>query len=152
MGGGTFLPAPITPNLAADTIIELIDEPDTPIVLIQRKNPPEGWAIPGGFVDVGERLEQAAIREAREETSLDVRLKVLLGVYSDPKRDPRGHTITAVYIAQATGKPTAQDDALKVDIFAFDRLPKPLAFDHSQVLADYWRYRKAGLVAPIRME
>ncbi len=99
---------PITPLLAADIIIELVDFPGRPIVLIERANPPFGWAIPGGFVDIGETVEQAAIREAKEEVCLDVKLTVLLGIYSNPKRDVRNHTVTAVYIAEASGKPKQQ--------------------------------------------
>ena len=94
---------PVTPAVAADIIIELIDRPDHPIVLIERLNPPYGWAIPGGFVDVGEAVEAAAIREAQEETGLTVTLTALLGCYSSPERDVRGHTISIVYVAQATG-------------------------------------------------
>ena len=92
---------PITPVLAADAIIELVDLPDRPIVLIERRNPPPGWAIPGGFVDVGESVPDAAVREALEETSLEVKLDTLLGCYSDPSRDSRGHTVSLVYIACA---------------------------------------------------
>lgn len=102
---------PVTPLLTVDIIIELRDRPGAPIVLIERKNPPHGWALPGGFVDVGERLENAARREALEETSLEVELQTLLGCYSDPARDPRGHTVSAVYVATATGEPQARDDA-----------------------------------------
>ena len=94
---------PTTPLIAVDIIIELIDREHSPIVLIERKNPPYGWAIPGGFVDVGETLEHAAVREAKEETCLDVTLTCLLGNYSDPGRDARHHTVSAVYIAQAKG-------------------------------------------------
>jgi 8-oxo-dGTP diphosphatase len=101
---------PVTPQLTADIIIEMIDRPGRPIVLIERKYPPPGWALPGGFVDVGETLESAAVREAREETSLDVTLNLLLGNYSDPLRDSRGHTVSAVYIAEAQGEPRAADD------------------------------------------
>lgn len=115
-------------------------------MLIKRKNPPYGWAIPGGFVDVGETMENAATREAREETGLIVRLQVLLGMYSDPSRDDRGHTATAVYIAEARGQPIAADDAEAVDVFAQNSLPSPLAFDHALVLADYWRYREKGIL------
>ena len=108
---------PVTPLLAADIIIELVDRPGRPIVLIERRNPPPGWAIPGGFVDVGESVEQAAVREAQEETALDVTLAELLGVYSDPQRDARGHTASVVYIAVAQGTPHARDDAAAVGIF-----------------------------------
>ncbi len=141
---------PVTPLLAADTIIELINLPGDPVVLIERKNEPYGWAIPGGFVDVGESLEAAAVREAKEETCLDVELLSLLGIYSNPARDPRGHTVTAVYVAQSTGTPIAADDAKSLDFFTLDRLPSPLAFDHQMVLADYQRYREQSEVAPLR--
>jgi len=115
-----IMPAPKTPSLTTDIIIELSDRPDVPIVLIRRKNPPDGWALPGGFVDVGESTEHAAVREAEEETSLRVTLKVLLGCYSDPGRDPRGHTASVVYVAEAAGEPCAQDDAAGVAVyFAF---------------------------------
>lgn len=128
---------PQTPLLAVDIIIELVDRPGRPVVLIERKYPPFGWALPGGFVDIGESLEQAAQREAREETSLNVRLKALLGCYSDPARDPRGHTVSAVYVAEAEGSPVAQDDAAKVGVYAVDASLPPLAFDHEKILADY---------------
>lgn len=141
---------PVTPQLAADAIIELIDREGRPIVLIERRNPPFGFAIPGGFVDVGETLEQAAVREALEETSLSVELKALLGCYSDPARDPRGHTVTAVYVAEACGEPRAADDALNLAVYAVDALPTDLTFDHATVLADYLRYRATGEVAPLR--
>lgn len=142
---------PVTPLLAADAIIELINVSGNPIVLIERKNEPYGWAIPGGFVDVGESLEAAAVREAKEETCLDVELTALLGLYSNPARDPRGHTVTAVYVAQSTGTPVAADDAKTLDLFTLDRLPSPLAFDHQLVLADYQRYREQSEVAPLRI-
>jgi len=144
------MPKPVTPLLAADALIELIDQPGRPIVLIERLNIPYGWAIPGGFVDVGEPLEVAAVREAKEEVTLDVTLTALLGIYSDPKRDSRGHTITAIYVAQAAGTPVAADDAKSVEIFTLDELPSPLAFDHAQVLEDFRRYRETGEVAPLR--
>ena len=143
---------PVTPLLAADAIIELTDIPNRPIVLIERKNPPYGWAIPGGFMDIGERLEAAAIREAKEEVCLDVTLKVLLGMYSDPKRDERGHTVTAVYVAEASGEPQAADDAKSLTVFDIDKLPEELAFDHAQVLEDYKKYRKTGEVAGLGVD
>ena len=142
---------PQTPPIAADAIIELIDRPERSIVLIERKNPPFGWAIPGGFVDIGETVEAAAVREAREEVSLEVELVSLLGLYSHPQRDPRGHTITAVYIAHARGTPVAADDAQNLAIFTIDKLPSPLAFDHAQVLADYRHWRDTQQVAPLRL-
>ncbi len=142
---------PVTPLLAADIVVELTDRPGRPIVLIERLNPPHGWAIPGGFVDLGERVEQTAVREAREETGLIVTLRALLGIYSDPARDPRGHTVTAVYVAEARGEPQAMDDARALAIFAPDRLPSGLVFDHETVLADYLAYRVAGSVAPLRL-
>ena len=144
------MPKPITPLLAADTIIELTDFPDRPIVLIERANPPYGWAIPGGFVDLGEIVEQAAVREAKEEVQLEVRLIALLGIYSDPIRDSRGHTVTAVYVAEAEGMPVAADDAKNCRLFRLDELPETLAFDHAQVLSDYKKYRETGQVAPLR--
>ena len=143
------MPRPITPALAVDIIIELVDRPGRPVVLIERRNPPSGWAIPGGFVDVGERLEQAAVREALEETSLHVRLKVLLGCYSDPARDPRGHTITPVYVGEASGDPRAADDAKNVVVCDPLHPPQPLAFDHALILGDYRVFRETGcLPAP----
>jgi 8-oxo-dGTP diphosphatase len=136
--------------LAADILIQLIDLPQRPFVLIERAFPPYGWAIPGGFVDVGERLEQAAIREAKEETCLDVKLTALLGIYSDPSRDTRGHTVTACYVAEANGMPVASDDAKHCGLFTFDDLPALLAFDHALVLADFQRYLETGQVTPLR--
>lgn len=145
------MPRPTTPLIAADILIELIDFPDRPIVLIERANPPFGWAIPGGFVDVGESVEEAAVREAKEEVCLDVRLKALLGIYSNPDRDPRGHTVTAVYIAEAHGSPEAADDAKNCASFVLNALPNRLAFDHDLVLEDLVRYHNTGKVAPLRM-
>jgi 8-oxo-dGTP diphosphatase len=146
------LARPDTPLIAADAIIELVDRPGRPIVLIERRNPPPGWAIPGGFVDIGERMEQAAVREALEETGLRVSLRALLGLYSDPARDPRGHTVTAVYAAEARGEPRALDDARALGIFDLAALPRQLAFDHAQVLADYRAYRETGTPAPLRLD
>jgi len=107
------------------------------IVLIERRNPPLGWALPGGFVDYGETLEDAARREAKEETSLDVDDLRQFHAYSDPRRDPRQHTISVVFTAQAVDKPIAGDDAAKVMIFPLNALPQSLCFDHAAILADY---------------
>jgi ADP-ribose pyrophosphatase YjhB (NUDIX family) len=107
------------------------------IVLIRRKNPPLGWALPGGFVDCGETLEDAAVREAREETGLDVRLLRQFHSYSDPRRDPRQHTISTVFLAEAAGQAVAGDDAAEVGVFSAVNLPDNLAFDHRQILEDY---------------
>jgi 8-oxo-dGTP diphosphatase len=121
--------------------VDIIIETDGGIVLIERKNPPHGWALPGGFVDWGESLEEAAVREAKEETSLDVRLVRQFHTYSDPARDPRHHTITTVYIARASGTPHAKDDAKAAGVFAEGTLPSPLAFDHAAILADYYTHK-----------
>jgi len=118
--------------------VDIIIEVDEGIVLIQRKNPPYGWAIPGGFVDYGETLEEAAVREAKEETSLDVELVSQLGAYSDPDRDPRQHNISFVYVARSKGTPRASDDASHVGIFDMTSLPETMAFDHSKILSDYY--------------
>ena len=142
---------PVTPLLTVDIVIEMIDHPGRPIVLIERKYPPHGWALPGGFVDVGETLEAAAIREAKEETSLDVRLTCLLGNYSDPARDARGHTASAVYIAEASGQPVAADDARHLGLYTPDAVPV-LAFDHAQIIADYRVFRQTGLTTPLRQD
>ncbi|MBI5904964.1 MAG: NUDIX hydrolase [Deltaproteobacteria bacterium] len=128
------------PLPTADVIIEVGDR----VVLVRRKNPPEGWAIPGGFVDVGETVEAAAVREAFEETGLSVALTALLGVYSDPARDPRHHTITTVYVGTATGTPDGGDDAAEARLFGEGDLPSPIAFDHAKVLADYFRFKRTG--------
>jgi 8-oxo-dGTP diphosphatase len=117
--------------------IDVIIEIDAGIVLIERKNEPLGWALPGGFVDYGESLESAAVREAREETSLEISNLRLLGCYSDPSRDTRMHTISTVFIATGRGIPLAADDALNLAIFEIDSLPELLCFDHARILADY---------------
>ena len=109
------------------------------IVLIKRKNPPFGWALPGGFVDYGESLDAAAVREAREETSLTVKLQYQLGAYSDPVRDPRQHTISVVFVAKASGVPVAADDARDVGVYDRNSLPDNLAFDHEKILQDYFK-------------
>ena len=135
---------PTTPLLTVDIIIELPDNNVSSIVLIERKNPPHGWALPGGFVDVGETVEQAAIREAKEETNLDISLKELLGIYSDPKRDARGHTVSAVYIATATGEAKARDDAKNLEICDPSNPPGSLVFDHQKIIGDYLQFIKTG--------
>jgi 8-oxo-dGTP diphosphatase len=131
---------PQTPPVAADCIIEVGNR----IVLIERRYQPFGWALPGGFVEFGETVEQAAIREAREETSMEVELRALLGVYSRPDRDPRGQSITVVYVGTAPGVPRAADDAQNAVLFEPDRLPTPLAFDHAEILADYLHFIRTG--------
>lgn len=105
--------------------------------MIERKNPPYGWALPGGFVDYGETLEEAARREAFEETGLQLESLTLFGCYSDPNRDPRQHTITTVFIATATGTPVAADDAVEIALYAPSALPASICFDHHQIIDDY---------------
>ncbi|MBI5810956.1 MAG: NUDIX hydrolase [Deltaproteobacteria bacterium] len=129
------------PVPTVDIIIELEDKG---IILIERKNPPYGWAIPGGFVDYNETFEKAAVREAYEETSLRVRLKTQMHAYSDPKRDPRKHTVCVVFVAEARGTPVAADDAKGVGVFTEKNLPSPLAFDHAKILSDYFRWKREG--------
>ncbi len=140
---------PVTPLLTVDIIIEMTDRPGRPIVLIERKYPPPGWALPGGFVDVGESLEVAALREAREETSLPITLKLLLGNYSDPSRDFRGHTASAVYVAEAQGEPRAADDAKHFALYNPREIPM-LAFDHDRIIKDYLYYLDSGRVPALR--
>ena len=122
------------PVPAVDLIIEIEGKG---LVLIERLNPPPGWALPGGFVEVGESLEQAAVREAKEETCLDVELLGQFHTYSDPNRDPRMHCISTVFVARATGTPRAEDDAKAVAIYRKDQLPDELAFDHRKILEDF---------------
>jgi ADP-ribose pyrophosphatase YjhB (NUDIX family) len=121
--------------------VDIIIEVAGGIVLIERRNPPFGWAIPGGFVDYGEPVEACAVREAREETGLDVHLTDLLYVYSRPDRDPRHHTLTTVFLATAEGQPVAADDAKTAGVFGANTLPDPLAFDHAAILADFFQYK-----------
>jgi ADP-ribose pyrophosphatase YjhB (NUDIX family) len=124
------------PIPTVDIIIEIESRG---IILIKRKNPPYGWAIPGGFVDYGESLEEAAIREAKEETNLDVKLIRQFHTYSDPKRDPRHHSISTVYIAKGKGIPKAKDDAIEIGVFNESNLPERIAFDHRNILMDYFK-------------
>ena len=118
--------------------VDVIIETEKGIILIRRKNPPPGWAIPGGFVDYGESLEDAVIREAKEETNLDIKLVRQFHTYSDHNRDPRHHTVSTIYIATASGTSKAGDDAEEVKIFTKDSLPDEIAFDHRQILEDYF--------------
>lgn len=127
------------PVPTVDIIIETETGNRRGIVLIRRKNPPYGWAIPGGFVDYGEKLEDAAVREAKEETSLDVKLIRQFHTYSDPSRDPRQHTISTVFIASANGEPHGMDDAAEARIFSSAEIPADMAFDHGSILEDYFR-------------
>jgi 8-oxo-dGTP diphosphatase len=128
----------------APTVDAVILLPGDRVVLVRRKNPPHGWAIPGGFVDEGERLDQAAAREASEETGLPVTLLEQFHSYSDPARDPRRHTISTVYLAAASGEPLGGDDAAEARAFAWDALPEPIVFDHREILADVRRYLLTG--------
>jgi 8-oxo-dGTP diphosphatase len=139
---GNIVKSYLNPFPTVDIIIEVTGG----IVLIERKNEPLGWALPGGFVDYGETLEQAAVRESGEETALSVFNLRLLGCYSDPERDPRQHTISTVYVARGEGTPRAGDDAANLGIFTLASLPEPLCFDHRKILADYTRLKDAGLI------
>ncbi len=131
------------PVPTVDIIIEVQREDGKEgIVLIKRKNPPHGWALPGGFVDYGESLEEAAVREAKEETSLDIQLEKQLHTYSDPDRDPRQHTISTVFVASARGKPKAEDDAQEIGIFTKEEINFSLVFDHNRILTDYFEWKK----------
>jgi 8-oxo-dGTP diphosphatase len=131
---------PVTPLIAVDCIIEI----GGGIVLIERGNEPQGWALPGGFVDKGEALPDACRREMKEETRLSVTLLEQFFTYSNPKRDPRGHTISVIYIGHAQGEPRGADDAKTAKIFNLDRLPSRLAFDHAVIIADYLQYKRTG--------
>ncbi|MEJ2093220.1 MAG: NUDIX hydrolase [Syntrophobacterales bacterium] len=130
------------PTPTVDIIIEYQSQG---LVLIERQKPPYGFALPGGFVEYGESLEEAAVREAKEETGLDVKLLGQFHSYSDPHRDPRQHNITTVFIARGAGTPQAASDAKSLAIFSPDNLPSPLAFDHAQILKDYLRVRHEWL-------
>jgi 8-oxo-dGTP diphosphatase len=131
---------PRTPSATVDVVVLL---PGDRLVLVERRHEPHGWALPGGFVDVGETLAAAAAREVREETGLEVRLAEQFHAYSDPRRDPRRHTISAVFIGAADGEPAGGDDAAQARAFAWHALP-PLAFDHAEILADVRRYLLTG--------
>ena len=122
--------------------VDIIIENMAGIVLIERANPPFGWAIPGGFVDYGESLEDAARREALEETGLNIELLGQFHTYSDPSRDTRQHNISTVFIAKADGIPKAGSDAKQAQVFI--TLPQPLVFDHAKILEDYFQWLKNG--------
>jgi len=128
------------PLLTVDIIVEVSGG----IVLIERKNIPHGWAIPGGFVDYGESIETAALREAKEEISLDVVLTEQFYTYSDPRRDARHHTVSTVFIATADGTPRGADDAKLARTFHENDLPEPIVFDHAQILRDYFAFKRTG--------
>lgn len=124
--------------------VDIIIEIEARIVLIERKNEPKGWALPGGFVDYGETLEDAAIREAFEETSIRISELKLFGCYSDPARDNRQHNISTVFVAQGAGLPKAGDDAARAALFQLDQLPRNLCFDHDRIIGDYLNRKSAG--------
>jgi len=128
----------------APTVDAVVLLPGDRVVLVRRRNPPRGWAIPGGFVDEGERLDVAAAREASEETGLSVTLLEQFHSYSDPARDPRRHTISTVYLATASGQPRGGDDAVEARAFPWDALPDTIVFDHREILADVRRYLLTG--------
>ncbi len=133
------------PIPTVDIIIGRRKGPREAVILVRRKNPPHGWAIPGGFIEYGEDAEDCAVREAKEETGLDVVLTGLLGVYSDPGRDPRFHTLSVAFMAKGEGEPRADSDAAEVGVFAEDELPHDeITFDHSKILADYFERMKTG--------
>ncbi len=129
-----------TPFVAVDGIIKLYDSSNNfqGIIFIERKNPPFGIALPGGFVDIGESCENALVREMKEEVTLDVEIETLLGVYSDPARDARFHTVSAVYICKAIGTPKAADDAKEVFVYKIEDIPlDTLVFDHKKIIQDF---------------
>ncbi len=132
---------PVTPLLTVDAIIQTADGG---LVLIRRKNPPPGWALPGGFVDPGESLAEAVRREAMEETGLKVNIESIFHVYSKPWRDPRGDTVSVVYHCTAHGEPCGGDDAEIARVFAPNDLPSPLAFDHGDILRDFLEWKRTG--------
>lgn len=135
-----------TPLLTVDIVIQY----ENGLILIERKNPPTGWALPGGFVDVGESLEDAALREAKEETSLDIELIEQFHAYSKPERDARFHTVTVVYTARAvSGVLKGRDDALRARVFSETVLPDRIVFDHRQIIEDYLHYLRSGKRPPV---
>ena len=129
----------------APTVDVVISLPGERVVLVARRFEPLGWALPGGFVDLGETVQAAATREALEETGLAVTLTALLGVYSDPRRDARRHTMSTVFLGRAAGEPVGGDDAAEARAFRWDALPAPLCFDHAEILADARRFLLTGV-------
>ncbi|TAL16820.1 NUDIX hydrolase [bacterium] len=141
---GRHCPAPEKKYVNPLPAVDIVIFSGGGIVLVKRKNPPYGWALPGGFVESGETLEAAAAREAFEETGLKVTLKEQFHTYSDPERDPRRHTISTVFLAEAKGTPAGADDALEARVFPWSELPAPLCFDHGKILGDVKRYLESG--------
>jgi 8-oxo-dGTP diphosphatase len=137
------------PKPTVDLLIEIAGRPGS-LVLIRRSHEPEGWALPGGFVDEGEWLADAAAREAKEETGLDVTLTELFHVYSNPARDPRQHTVSTVFCGTARGEPVGGDDAAEARVVTEDTLPSPIVFDHPTIISDYFAYRRTGQRPPPR--
>lgn len=135
-----------TPFVTVDIIISYRGG----VVLVERKNEPQGWALPGGFVDIGESVQEAAVREAKEETSLDVLLTDLFYVYSDPNRDPRFHTVSIVFMGGGAGELRGADDARRAEVFTEQNLPDPIVFDHRQIIDDYFAYLVTGQRPAIR--
>ncbi len=131
---------PRNPFPTVDVIIDMGGR----IVLVERRNQPRGWALPGGFIDYGESAEQAAVREAREETGLEVELVEQFHTYSAPDRDPRFHTLSVVFLARADGTPRGGDDARRAELFSPHELPEPMAFDHARIISDWLEYRRSG--------
>ena len=137
-----------TPYVTVDLIIELPDG----IVVIERKNPPHGWALPGGFVDIGETIEHAACREAKEETNLDLKDLRQMHTYSDPKRDPRFHTVSTVFIARGEGRPQSGDDAKNLKVVPYEELLTiDYAFDHKKIMQDYVELRHSEIQSGRRL-
>jgi 8-oxo-dGTP diphosphatase len=137
------------PTPTVDILIELDGKPGT-LVFIERKNEPRGFALPGGFVDEGEFVADAAVREAKEETGLDVEIVELFHVYSDPSRDPRKHTVSTVYIGRARGEPKGGDDSARCLVCAPEQLPAKLVFDHGVIVDDYFAYKRTGRRPPAK--